>query len=149
MLMIEAHNQEAALGIHSYELGMNHLGDMVSTDKEAGLHYCQNHVCTHASAYIMWHQPITDLIRRGLYRHKVQLLSCIDYHSRRWRPHEALTERLAYQHCLYSLVLTSTCSAMLRIPPLFTSLSLASPAQSSLHILQVLKNHMLLLVIIT
>ena len=33
MLMIEAHNQEAALGIHSYELGMNHLGDMVSTDR--------------------------------------------------------------------------------------------------------------------
>lgn len=30
MLMIEAHNQEAALGMHSYELGMNHLGDMVS-----------------------------------------------------------------------------------------------------------------------
>lgn len=30
MLMIEAHNQEAALGIHSYSLGMNHLGDMVS-----------------------------------------------------------------------------------------------------------------------
>lgn len=29
MRMIEAHNQEAALGIHSYELGMNHLGDMV------------------------------------------------------------------------------------------------------------------------
>lgn len=28
--MIEAHNEEAALGIHSYELGMNHLGDMVS-----------------------------------------------------------------------------------------------------------------------
>lgn len=27
--MIEAHNQEAALGLHSYELGMNHLGDMV------------------------------------------------------------------------------------------------------------------------
>lgn len=30
MLMIEAHNQEAALGMHSYEMGMNHLGDMVS-----------------------------------------------------------------------------------------------------------------------
>lgn len=30
MRMIEAHNQEAALGMHSYELGMNHLGDMVS-----------------------------------------------------------------------------------------------------------------------
>lgn len=29
MRMIEAHNQEAALGMHSYELGMNHLGDMV------------------------------------------------------------------------------------------------------------------------
>lgn len=31
MRMIEAHNEEAALGIHSYELGMNHLGDMVSS----------------------------------------------------------------------------------------------------------------------
>ncbi|XP_044065451.1 cathepsin K isoform X2 [Siniperca chuatsi] len=30
MRMIEAHNQEAALGMHSYELGMNHLGDMGS-----------------------------------------------------------------------------------------------------------------------
>lgn len=29
MQVIEAHNQEAALGMHSYELGMNHLGDMV------------------------------------------------------------------------------------------------------------------------
>ncbi|KAF0032105.1 hypothetical protein F2P81_016660 [Scophthalmus maximus] len=31
-LMIEAHNQEAALGIHSYEMGMNHLGDMTSEE---------------------------------------------------------------------------------------------------------------------
>ncbi|XP_019719333.1 cathepsin K [Hippocampus comes] len=31
-LMIEAHNQEAALGLHSYELGMNHLGDMTSEE---------------------------------------------------------------------------------------------------------------------
>ncbi|KAI4796758.1 hypothetical protein KUCAC02_026773, partial [Chaenocephalus aceratus] len=31
-LMIEAHNQEAALGIHSFELGMNHLGDMTSEE---------------------------------------------------------------------------------------------------------------------
>ena len=36
--MIEAHNEEAALGIHSYEMGMNHLGDMVSTDTAAGMH---------------------------------------------------------------------------------------------------------------
>ncbi|XP_029308132.1 cathepsin K [Cottoperca gobio] len=39
-LMIEAHNQEAALGIHSYELGMNQLGDMTSeevSDKMTGL----------------------------------------------------------------------------------------------------------------
>lgn len=33
MRLIEAHNQEAALGMHSYEMAMNHLGDMVS------LHY--------------------------------------------------------------------------------------------------------------
>lgn len=31
MLFIEAHNQEYELGIHSYNLGMNHFGDMVST----------------------------------------------------------------------------------------------------------------------
>lgn len=38
--MIEAHNQEAALGMHSYELGMNHLGDMTSeevSEKMTGL----------------------------------------------------------------------------------------------------------------
>lgn len=29
MNMVNAHNQEAALGMHSYELGMNHLADMV------------------------------------------------------------------------------------------------------------------------
>ncbi|KAM6967341.1 cathepsin K [Aplochiton taeniatus] len=32
MRMIEAHNQEAALGMHSYELGINHLGDMTSEE---------------------------------------------------------------------------------------------------------------------
>nr|XP_024002736.1 cathepsin K-like isoform X2 [Salvelinus alpinus] len=32
MRLIEAHNEEAALGIHSYELGMNHLGDMTSEE---------------------------------------------------------------------------------------------------------------------
>lgn len=32
MRMIDAHNQEAALGIHTYELGMNHLGDMTSEE---------------------------------------------------------------------------------------------------------------------
>ncbi|XP_028985857.1 cathepsin K [Betta splendens] len=32
MLLIQAHNQEAALGLHSYELGMNHLGDMTSEE---------------------------------------------------------------------------------------------------------------------
>ncbi|KAM3873507.1 cathepsin S, ortholog2, tandem duplicate 1 [Diretmus argenteus] len=32
MRMVEAHNQEAALGMHSYELGMNHLGDMTSEE---------------------------------------------------------------------------------------------------------------------
>lgn len=33
MNVIDAHNQEAALGMHSYELGMNHLGDMVSPSR--------------------------------------------------------------------------------------------------------------------
>ncbi|XP_076593711.1 cathepsin K [Chaetodon auriga] len=40
MRMIEAHNQEAVLGMHSYELGMNHLGDMTSeevSEKMTGL----------------------------------------------------------------------------------------------------------------
>uniref|UniRef100_A0A3P8VNZ3 Cathepsin K n=1 Tax=Cynoglossus semilaevis TaxID=244447 RepID=A0A3P8VNZ3_CYNSE len=32
MRMIQAHNEEAALGIHSYEMGMNHLGDMTSEE---------------------------------------------------------------------------------------------------------------------
>ncbi|XP_034409137.1 cathepsin K [Cyclopterus lumpus] len=43
--MIEAHNQEAALGLHSYELGMNHLGDMTSeevTEKMTGLQVPMN-----------------------------------------------------------------------------------------------------------
>ncbi|XP_036828496.1 cathepsin K isoform X2 [Oncorhynchus mykiss] len=37
MRLIEAHNEEAALGIHSYELGMNHLGDMTSEEIVAKL----------------------------------------------------------------------------------------------------------------
>lgn len=40
MRMIQAHNAEAALGMHSYEMGMNHLGDMTSeeiTEKMTGL----------------------------------------------------------------------------------------------------------------
>ncbi|XP_041798749.1 cathepsin K [Chelmon rostratus] len=40
MRMIEAHNKEAALGMHSYELGMNHLGDMTTeevSEKMTGL----------------------------------------------------------------------------------------------------------------
>lgn len=32
MRMIEAHNQEAELGMHSYTLAMNHLGDMTSEE---------------------------------------------------------------------------------------------------------------------
>lgn len=32
MRIIEAHNQEAALGMHSFEMAMNHLGDMVSAE---------------------------------------------------------------------------------------------------------------------
>lgn len=30
MRLIESHNQEYELGLHTYELGMNHLGDMVN-----------------------------------------------------------------------------------------------------------------------
>ncbi len=30
MLFIEAHNKEYELGIYTYNLGMNHFGDMVS-----------------------------------------------------------------------------------------------------------------------
>ncbi|KAM3613573.1 uncharacterized protein V6R79_001612 [Siganus canaliculatus] len=40
MRIIEAHNQEAELGMHSYELGMNHLGDMTTeevSEKMTGL----------------------------------------------------------------------------------------------------------------
>ncbi|XP_012673532.2 cathepsin K isoform X1 [Clupea harengus] len=40
MQLIEAHNQEYELGIHTYELGMNHLGDMTTeeiTEKMTGL----------------------------------------------------------------------------------------------------------------
>ncbi|XP_059194931.1 cathepsin K [Centropristis striata] len=45
MRMIEAHNEEAALGIHPYELGMNHLGDMTSeevSEKMTGLQIPEN-----------------------------------------------------------------------------------------------------------
>lgn len=35
--VVDGHNQEAALGMHSYELAMNHLGDMVSPDGGSGL----------------------------------------------------------------------------------------------------------------
>eukprot|EP00064_Thunnus_orientalis_P016093 superscaffoldBa00003114_g16156 len=45
MLMIDAHNQEAALGIHSFEMGMNHLGDMTSeevVEKMTGLQVPMN-----------------------------------------------------------------------------------------------------------
>lgn len=35
MRIIDAHNQEAALGMHSFELAMNHLGDMVSAGWDA------------------------------------------------------------------------------------------------------------------
>lgn len=34
MRIIEAHNQEAALGMHTFELAMNHLGDMVSAGRD-------------------------------------------------------------------------------------------------------------------
>ncbi|XP_039475793.1 cathepsin K [Oreochromis aureus] len=45
MRMIEAHNEEAALGIHSFEMGMNHLGDMTSeevVEKMTGLQIPMN-----------------------------------------------------------------------------------------------------------
>ncbi|XP_075994397.1 cathepsin K-like [Genypterus blacodes] len=35
--MVQAHNQEAALGMHSFELGMNHLADMTSEEIVAKL----------------------------------------------------------------------------------------------------------------
>lgn len=44
MRMIDAHNQEAALGMHSYELGMNHLGDMVSLRPSCILRITSYHV---------------------------------------------------------------------------------------------------------
>ncbi|XP_051262829.1 cathepsin K [Dicentrarchus labrax] len=46
MRMIEAHNQEEALGMHSFTLGMNHLGDMTSeevSEKMTGLQLPINH----------------------------------------------------------------------------------------------------------
>ena len=43
--MIAAHNEEAALGMHSYEMGMNHLGDMV---RRARSH---THIHTHTHTY--------------------------------------------------------------------------------------------------
>ncbi|XP_030605588.1 cathepsin K [Archocentrus centrarchus] len=45
MRMIEAHNEEAALGVHSFEMGMNHLGDMTSeevVEKMTGLQIPMN-----------------------------------------------------------------------------------------------------------
>lgn len=44
MRMIDAHNQEAALGMHSYELEMNHLGDMVSLRPSCRLQITSYHV---------------------------------------------------------------------------------------------------------
>ncbi|XP_028325748.1 cathepsin K [Gouania willdenowi] len=45
MRMIAAHNEEAALGMHSFEMGMNHLGDMTSeeiVEKMTGLQIPNN-----------------------------------------------------------------------------------------------------------
>lgn len=42
MRLIESHNQEYELGLHSYELGMNHLGDMVNITFPIVIKYIKN-----------------------------------------------------------------------------------------------------------
>nr|AEI61876.1 cathepsin K [Gadus morhua] len=52
--MIAAHNEEAALGMHSYEMGMNHLGDMTSeevSEKMMGLLVPLNRDLTFTAAF--------------------------------------------------------------------------------------------------
>ncbi|XP_038550356.1 cathepsin K-like [Micropterus salmoides] len=54
MRMIEAHNEEAALGIHSYELGMNHLGDMTSEEVAEKMTACWSRWTTSAASPWLW-----------------------------------------------------------------------------------------------
>lgn len=46
---MEDHNKEAALGMHSYELAMNHLGDMVSSAPPPSLGSCPRPPSSEAS----------------------------------------------------------------------------------------------------
>lgn len=50
MRMIEAHNQEAALGMHSYELAMNHLGDMVSAESVTLIRFHRHVIIYHLNS---------------------------------------------------------------------------------------------------
>lgn len=40
--MINVHNLERSLGLHSYSLAMNHLGDLVSRGRRWFLNHLQN-----------------------------------------------------------------------------------------------------------